>query len=133
MIRRPPRSTRTDTLFPYTTLFRSEALLSLQHGNPRARQDHDNDETGNIDASRLIRGAAVETGPEPAPYPDQNARHRRAISSLRRCRHSLLRYHIPASSPQTVCSRASTYSMSASERRKPSGLPLFLLTSMPSL
>src|SRR3546814_20396842 len=26
MIRRPPRSTRTDTLFPYTTLFRSEAL-----------------------------------------------------------------------------------------------------------
>src|SRR3546814_1372358 len=25
MIRRPPRSTRTDTLFPYTTLFRSQA------------------------------------------------------------------------------------------------------------
>src|SRR3546814_7134832 len=28
MIRRPPRSTRTDTLFPYTTLFRSAALNS---------------------------------------------------------------------------------------------------------
>src|SRR3546814_13986295 len=27
MIRRPPRSTRTDTLFPYTTLFRSTAAL----------------------------------------------------------------------------------------------------------
>src|SRR3546814_2777532 len=27
MIRRPPRSTRTDTLFPYTTLFRSEPLV----------------------------------------------------------------------------------------------------------
>src|SRR3546814_1043137 len=26
MIRRPPRSTRTDTLFPYTTLFRSAVL-----------------------------------------------------------------------------------------------------------
>src|SRR3546814_3156689 len=26
MIRRPPRSTRTDTLFPYTTLFRSDAF-----------------------------------------------------------------------------------------------------------
>src|SRR3546814_10712449 len=26
MIRRPPRSTRTDTLFPYTTLFRSRSL-----------------------------------------------------------------------------------------------------------
>src|SRR3546814_2729623 len=30
MIRRPPRSTRTDTLFPYTTLFRSDALLATQ-------------------------------------------------------------------------------------------------------
>src|SRR3546814_15876179 len=28
MIRRPPRSTRTDTLFPYTTLFRSIGLVS---------------------------------------------------------------------------------------------------------
>src|SRR3546814_11543757 len=26
MIRRPPRSTRTDTLFPYTTLFRSQLI-----------------------------------------------------------------------------------------------------------
>src|SRR3546814_5363244 len=26
MIRRPPRSTRTDTLFPYTTLFRSQPI-----------------------------------------------------------------------------------------------------------
>src|SRR3546814_2623641 len=30
MIRRPPRSTRTDTLFPYTTLFRSLALTMLR-------------------------------------------------------------------------------------------------------
>src|SRR3546814_14344703 len=28
MIRRPPRSTRTDTLFPYTTLFRSKEALT---------------------------------------------------------------------------------------------------------
>src|SRR3546814_17263022 len=33
MIRRPPRSTRTDTLFPYTTLFRSRKLLRDQRGN----------------------------------------------------------------------------------------------------
>src|SRR3546814_8780973 len=30
MIRRPPRSTRTDTLFPYTTLFRSELTRESQ-------------------------------------------------------------------------------------------------------
>src|SRR3546814_7040884 len=32
MIRRPPRSTRTDTLFPYTTLFRSRSLPEKGHG-----------------------------------------------------------------------------------------------------
>src|SRR3546814_6382265 len=31
MIRRPPRSTRTDTLFPYTTLFRSGACKRKSH------------------------------------------------------------------------------------------------------
>src|SRR3546814_10691846 len=32
MIRRPPRSTRTDTLFPYTTLFRSPFLAQRRRG-----------------------------------------------------------------------------------------------------
>src|SRR3546814_20187136 len=45
MIRRPPRSTRTDTLFPYTTLFRSVfarnnsdavPFFALRHGLTRA-------------------------------------------------------------------------------------------------
>src|SRR3546814_14422431 len=35
MIRRPPRSTRTDTLFPYTTLFRSARLGGLHEIQPR--------------------------------------------------------------------------------------------------
>src|SRR3546814_4738851 len=30
MIRRPPRSTRTDTLFPYTTLFRSDLVVGFR-------------------------------------------------------------------------------------------------------
>src|SRR3546814_11984170 len=49
MIRRPPRSTRTDTLFPYTTLFRSrgrttiislsnEILTILCLGSPREKE-----------------------------------------------------------------------------------------------
>src|SRR3546814_18685650 len=39
MIRRPPRSTRTDTLFPYTTLFRSPVARPGQpaHGPPGRR------------------------------------------------------------------------------------------------
>src|SRR3546814_6027896 len=35
MIRRPPRSTRTDTLFPYTTLFRSPEEVPLNLGHSR--------------------------------------------------------------------------------------------------
>src|SRR3546814_5412272 len=40
MIRRPPRSTRTDTLFPYTTLFRSvaaQALCAILRPSPAER------------------------------------------------------------------------------------------------
>src|SRR3546814_3774324 len=54
MIRRPPRSTRTDTLFPYTTLFRSRLQqrppqgLSRAVERPGARAD--------IDAVQGVRG-----------------------------------------------------------------------------
>src|SRR3546814_1154174 len=49
MIRRPPRSTRTDTLFPYTTLFRSLGMIVgdrlgdvlEQHGLAGARRRDD--------------------------------------------------------------------------------------------
>src|SRR3546814_19821591 len=34
MIRRPPRSTRTDTLFPYTTLFRSPSMRDVNNWVP---------------------------------------------------------------------------------------------------
>src|SRR3546814_2522246 len=38
MIRRPPKSTRTDTLFPYTTLFRSsDAPAILRHAGAHAQ------------------------------------------------------------------------------------------------
>src|SRR3546814_1846096 len=35
MLRRPPRSTRTDTLFPYTTLFRSAWLTRIEFADPQ--------------------------------------------------------------------------------------------------
>src|SRR3546814_13778999 len=53
MIRRPPRSTRTDTLFPYTTLFRSALFLVRQVATP-------------VDAVALhlfIQGAARQAEP----------------------------------------------------------------------
>src|SRR3546814_10691836 len=48
MIRRPPRSTRTDTLFPYTTLFRSCAVAP--------------ETGGGIKQSRAFQRTAAKTG-----------------------------------------------------------------------
>src|SRR3546814_14226378 len=76
MIRRPPRSTRTDTLFPYTTLFRSE--LSRRGGRRRAvavkrrivvLQGID----GDIGAERRVRG--VEREQDFLPRRRIDARH----------------------------------------------------------
>src|SRR3546814_15471217 len=43
MIRRPPRSTRTDTLFPYTTLFRSPSRDARRTAAQDRRRRHDRD------------------------------------------------------------------------------------------
>src|SRR3546814_20468217 len=66
MIRRPPRSTRTDTLFPYTTLFRSDAVYvegnvsrSVTHHRERLL-DHLGDAEGRHLLSVDHRHAAVE-------------------------------------------------------------------------
>src|SRR3546814_3156533 len=50
MIRRPPRSTRTDTLFPYTTLFRSRRAGFARSRWHRARPSRAADSTGGIRA-----------------------------------------------------------------------------------
>src|SRR3546814_13032075 len=52
MIRRPPRPTRTDTLFPYTTLFRSSQLV----------------QEGLLDVQVLAHGVSPPA-PDPAPPP----------------------------------------------------------------
>src|SRR3546814_8352868 len=57
MIRRPPRSTRTDTLFPYTTLFRSRA--GQHRRDDRADQDLGQPQRG----PRADAGAHLGAGP----------------------------------------------------------------------
>src|SRR3546814_1873254 len=46
MIRRPPRSTRTDTLFPYTTLFRSRGQLRFRRQSGRDGRARGSDSPG---------------------------------------------------------------------------------------
>src|SRR3546814_8781643 len=56
MIRRPPRSTRTDTLFPYTTLFRSARLHLFPEASQRpyenSRQEPEVKASTDIDRKR---------------------------------------------------------------------------------
>src|SRR3546814_7228047 len=54
MIRRPPISTRTDTLFPYTTLFRSD-VYGVEYATERARD---------IDAVEIDADAGIDRGEE---------------------------------------------------------------------
>src|SRR3546814_3037814 len=58
MIRRPPISTRTDTLFPYTTLFRS--LGKEKHANAPLRRKCNENETLTISRIWLMRGPRSE-------------------------------------------------------------------------
>src|SRR3546814_1031006 len=61
MTRRPPRATRTDTRFPYTTLFRSEAIrevIELTRGE--ARKGGALIETQLADGLPFIEGDRVE-------------------------------------------------------------------------
>src|SRR3546814_1643547 len=67
MIRRPPRSTRTDTLFPYTTLFRS-ILFALESG-----LDFERGGEVSKTLARLYQGARqtvinASLGHDPAPF-----------------------------------------------------------------
>src|SRR3546814_1498342 len=59
MLRRPPRSTRTDTIFPYTTLFRSDALVARAFILVSA----------GVNALRDIRGLTVEDVGEFGGFP----------------------------------------------------------------
>src|SRR3546814_12741749 len=63
MIRRPPRSTRTDTLFPYTTLFRSQPYQSVR---PTGRQSFFLRRPSTVEVmvnGQLMRRVRLDPGP----------------------------------------------------------------------
>src|SRR3546814_20306100 len=68
MIRRPPRSTRTDTLFPYTTLFRSLGIGESYHPLPWKVLTYDTDQGGyvvDLDKAMLEKAPSYRSGAEP--------------------------------------------------------------------
>src|SRR3546814_3941340 len=65
MIRRPPRSTRTDTLFPYTTLFRSVATYdkgSVVSGMIKSVEPKGAVVTLSVDVEGYLRASEISAG-----------------------------------------------------------------------
>src|SRR3546814_5813845 len=98
MIRRPPRSTRTDTLFPYTTLFRSHSPSWVKLDPPGTRMG-DIFPKGSADAGPAALGSCGERQPHsrqriPAKQPsarptsdtsaDRSEEHTSELQSLMR-------------------------------------------------
>src|SRR3546814_9402011 len=75
MIRRPPRSTRTDTFFPYTTLFRSRRAIDTLPDRPDALDA--------MRAAELIHAASRWFWSDPV-------RHREGRLDIRRDRHGII-------------------------------------------
>src|SRR3546814_12041808 len=69
MIRRPPRSTLTDTLFPYTTLFRSASgdVADAQWGEPSRAVDF-HDLKGDLESVAALSGASLDYRPSQAVW-----------------------------------------------------------------
>src|SRR3546814_16711402 len=102
MIRRPPKSTRTDTLFPYTTLFRSSLpFLRLSRGQNHRREhprggksaQQDRSSGGERAASRIdgapnfaAVSAALRSTPPPTKSAPRSEERRVGEECVRTCR-----------------------------------------------
>src|SRR3546814_3159637 len=82
MRRRPPRSTRTDTLFPYTTLFRSEPV-ALPSAAPKASSAPQSPAANGGAGNEEESAAPPTTAPAPAPAP-RSEEHTSELQSLMR-------------------------------------------------
>src|SRR3546814_7175765 len=85
MIRRPPRSTRTDTLFPYTTLFRSRPRVYAGE-TAKHRGDFDvyiADARGG-DPRNLTNSPELEAEPALSPDGERSEEHTSELQSLMR-------------------------------------------------
>src|SRR3546814_13284426 len=88
MIRRPPRSTRTDTLFPYTSLFRALAAADREIDAAQHVQRHAALPEGAANALQFENLAAASVGEllthSEAPPPDRGGRRARRDRALPR-------------------------------------------------
>src|SRR3546814_7143193 len=105
MIRRPPRSTRTDTLLPYTTLFRSShnvgghslarLILSLEifgtgSMSPPTMNAHLTELQAEVERLRDKGHTGTTTAPDPAELARRSEEHTSELQSLMRISYAVL-------------------------------------------
>src|SRR3546814_9801344 len=88
MIRRPPRSTRTDTLFPYTTLFRSDHVEAVEAG--RHVEGRREDALGEAEMGVDVLVALDDREEDPEPDGDRSEAHTSELQSLMRTSYAVL-------------------------------------------
>src|SRR3546814_2054760 len=88
MLRPPPNSTRPDTLFPYTTLFRSEPIAAARHRvyvyAYYARRAPVAEKPQRLAARRAVRRKFLRGGAEPLIWPQRSEEHTSELQSLMR-------------------------------------------------
>src|SRR3546814_1513810 len=86
MIRRPPSSTRTDTLFPYTTLFRSPGspYPARAIGQKRRKEKSLDARRGGLAVRALDRGGPSQRFSIAATWPSRSEEHTSELQSLMR-------------------------------------------------
>src|SRR3546814_10195951 len=67
MLRRPPRSTRTDTLFPYTTLFRSLVVVAFDRADGGLGAERQGPDRAAEDAA-LVAGEGADLCHDTCPF-----------------------------------------------------------------
>src|SRR3546814_12775363 len=112
MIRRPPRSTRTDTLFPYTTLFRSTApgTGSAAHARLRPRLE-----------PRIGRGKAARSSAQ--RYRMAGGRGIGSVASPRRTRKATALVGAAVAAARNERPRTEAHAGQADARAHPAALP----------
>src|SRR3546814_12367666 len=105
MIRRPPRSTRTDTLFPYTTLFRSAgglAVLVEQAADGAAGSVVHAGNAAGTDGDELLLGEAG-AGHRRQQGGAEHAAQQALGGELDHCRYPSFKISVAGPGPRCVC------------------------------
>src|SRR3546814_9320815 len=91
MIRRPPRSTRTDTLFPYTTLFRSRGFETVTYMLAGRMRHGDNKGNSGLLLPGSVQWMTAGSGIVHSEMPEQRSEeHTSELQSLMRISYAVL-------------------------------------------